>query len=105
MLGTYPISSVPLSSLGIYATVPASAGSYVVTGQTARLGVALNGGVGAYALAGQAARLGVIMRLGPGAYHLTGYAATLRYIDNLRLRGRDFSGPQYRVRDSSEGYW
>jgi hypothetical protein len=105
MLGTYPISSVPMSSIGVYAAVPVSSGSYVVTGQSSRFQVALTAGVGAYALAGQAARFGVVLRVGPGAYHLTGYAATLRYIDNLRLRGRDFSGPQYRVRDSSEGYW
>jgi hypothetical protein len=94
-----------MSSIGISATMPGAAGSYVVTGQTARLAVAMKAAAGAYAVTGQTARFGVVMRCGPGAYHLTGYAATLRYIDNLRLRGRDFSGFQYQTRDESEGYW
>lgn len=105
MLGTFPVSSVPLSSVGIISRTMVDAGSYTVTGQTSRLSVRLGGGTGAYTVTGMAAPLRVVMRGGAGAYTVTGYDAVLRYVDNLRLRGRDFSGPEFIVRDLSEGYW
>lgn len=105
MLGTYPISAVPISGIGQYAQLLADAGAYTVTGQTARFTVGLTGGVGSYSLTGQDARLAVVMRAGAGAYVLTGYPVTMRYIDNIRLRARDFSDFQYLIRDESEGYW
>jgi hypothetical protein len=105
MLGTFPVSSVPLSSIGVRAAMRAEAGSYLVTGQSATTAVGSRAATGAYVVAGQAARFGVVMRVDPGAYVLTGFAATLRDVDNLRLRGRDFSGYQFLTRDDSEGYW
>lgn len=105
MLGTFPVSSVPLSSVGIISRTMAGAGAYTVTGQTARFAVGLGGGTGAFTVTGIAAPLRVVMRGDAGAYTVTGYDAVLRYVDNLRLRGRDFSGPEFIVRDTSEGYW
>lgn len=105
MLGSFPMASLPMSSLPLTRTVTASAGAYAVTGMVARFAVRLTGTSGAYATTGQTARFAVRLRGAVGAYLLTGYEAVLRYVDNLRLRGRDHSGPQYQVRDESEGYW
>ena len=65
MLGAYPMSAVPMSSIGAQ----------------------------------------YLLRAAAGAYALTGQAAGYFYIDYLRLRARDFSDFQFRVRDESEGYW
>lgn len=105
MLGTFPVSSVPLSSVGIISRTMAEAGTYAITGQTARSQVALGGSAGSYVVIGVAAAARVVMRSNAGAYTVTGYDAVLRYVDNLRLRGRDWSGAEFIVRDSSEGYW
>jgi hypothetical protein len=105
MLGTYPLSAVPLSGTGQQSQVPSAAGAYTTTGQGARFAVALTGTAGAYAVTGRSAALRVLMRAAAGAYALTGQPATLRYIDNIRLRARDFSGYAFHLRDDSEGYW
>lgn len=65
MLGGYPMSAVPLSSIGAQYVLRPQAGAYLLTGQPA------------------------------------GYV----YVDYLRLRARDFSDVQFRLRDESEGYW
>jgi hypothetical protein len=36
---------------------------------------------------------------------LTGQIANLNVSGVVRLRGRDFSGPYFAVRDTSQGYW
>lgn len=105
MLGSFPMAALPMSSLPLTRTVTATAGAYAMTGMVARFVVRLTGTSGAYAATGRSARFAVRMLSAVGAYVLTGYAAVLRYVDNLRLRGRDYSGPQYQVRDESEGYW
>lgn len=107
MLGYYPLSSAPLSSLGeAQLILLADAGAYALTGQDAGLFASrrMSSDVGVYALTGQNAGLlrGRRMPSDAGAYVLTGQDARL-FQPGVRARGRDLSGPYVLVRDQSEG--
>ena len=80
MLGFHPLSSAPLSSLGLAMVVAADVGSYAVAGQDATWDRGIAHDAGAYAVTGQDAELdpSLFFRCQTGDYYVTGGAATFR---------------------------
>lgn len=80
MLGFFPMSAAPLSSLGLAITVAAAAGSYAVTGQEAGWDRTNASAAGAYVLTGKDAELdpSLFFRCQTGDFTLTGQTARFR---------------------------
>lgn len=80
MLGFLPLSTAPLSSLGLAIALGADAGAYTVTGQDATWQRSVAHEAGAYALTGKDAELdpSLFFRCQTGDYYVTGQDAALR---------------------------
>lgn len=79
MLGAYPLSTTPLSAIGVSFRLTAAAASFALTGQNASQQSRLSAETAAYVLTGQQAQVGPIFNFpaGVGAFALTGRDAAL----------------------------
>lgn len=77
MLGFYPMSAAPVSSLGLAMSLAATVGSYAVTGQPANTHISRTSEAGAYAVTGQDAELdpSLFFRCQTGDFTTTGQVA------------------------------
>lgn len=80
MLGFHPLSSAPLSSLGLAIVMAADVGSYAVAGQDATWNRGIAHDAGAYTVTGKDAELdpSLFFRCQTGDYYVTGGAASFR---------------------------